>query len=118
MNGVGSSQSVGTREFASVMFDRSGEFHWLDRRPESLPVSLDLSQRAGVDAVVSSGGGQRGANFGVREAAGQRAVTAIPEGGRQVATFLVDDQFHQRTGVEVHQSHSWLPALIRDEVGY
>ncbi len=69
MNGVGSSERVSTRQFPGVTLDCSGEFHWSDRRPEPLPVSLNLPQRTGVDSVISCGGGERGANFGVREAA-------------------------------------------------
>ena len=118
LNGVGSSERVNTCKFSRVTLDCSGEFHWLDCRPESLPVPLNLSGETIINSVISCGSSERGANFGIGEATRQRTVAPIPESGGEIATLLMDDELHQRTGVEVHERHSWLVALLSDEVSY
>ena len=118
MNSVGSSERVHARKIAGVTLDCGGEFNWLDRCPEQIPVSLNFPQRTSVDSVISRAGGERGANLWVRKAARQGTVAPIPESGGEVAAFFIDDELYQSAGVDVDQCHSRLLALFSDEVGY
>jgi hypothetical protein len=118
MNSVGSSQRVCTRQLPSVTLDGSGEFHWLNRRPKSLPIPQNLPRRASINTVISYGSGECGPNLWVRKTARERTIASIPKSGREVATFFVNDELHQRAGVEVDERHSYLTALLSDQIGY
>src|ERR1035438_8307189 len=102
-NGQGASQvhgvrapqgvGVGVGQLPGVAFDGCGELDGAHRGPELFPCLLGGVQVVVAEVVVAAGCGQRGADFGVGQPAGQGGVAAVPQLGGQVAAGFLDDEF-------------------------
>lgn len=68
---VGAAQGVGAGELPGMAFDGCGEFDRAYRGPVLLPCLLGYVQVIVAEVVVAAGCGQRGADLGVGEPAGQ-----------------------------------------------
>jgi len=103
-------QSAAPGQLTGVPLHRHVQLDRANGGPELFPgpargISFTFGQ-----SVIAGRSGQRGANFRVGQPAGHWRVASVPQLGRQVGTGLFDQQFHQCTGVEVHQRHGISPA--------
>src|SRR5208337_2351243 len=69
------------------------------------PCLLGSVQVTVAEVVIAAGGGQRGADLGIGQPAGQGGVAAVPQRGGQVAAGFFYDELDQGAGVEVDQRH-------------
>jgi hypothetical protein len=86
-----------------------GELDGAGSWPVLLPDVLSGRLPGGVQVVVPPGGSQRGPDFHVGKAAGDRGVAPVPQLGGQLAALLLDQELHHRTGVEVDDRHQVSP---------
>lgn len=112
MDGVGPAQPMASGDVTGELLDSRGELDGARRSPELLPALLGRAATMCRQVMVAFGGGERGAHLGLRQAARQGGVTGVPECGRHVAAFLLDDrrsgphaqarpEFAQRSGEPV-----------------
>lgn len=105
MHGVCAAQPVASGEPTGGLFDLLAELDGLDAGPELLPALFALQEFCLAEVTTSPCCGQRGTDFGICEPAGEGGITSIPDCRCDVASGFVDDQLHQRAGVEVCDCH-------------
>jgi Domain of unknown function (DUF5753) len=76
MDGVGAAQGVAGGELPGVLLDGTGELDWPGGGPVLFPCLLGGGPVGRVEVVIAPGGGERGPDLGVGEAAGDGGVTA------------------------------------------
>jgi hypothetical protein len=70
-----------------------------------VPVGLRLSVSLLVEAAVPLCCRERGSDLGLGDAAGDDAVRPVPQQRSILTAMFVDDELHQRAGVEVGDGH-------------
>jgi hypothetical protein len=117
MDGVGASKRVITCQSAGVTCDRLGEFDRTGRSPVLLPSSFRGAEIPCREIVISRSGGKGRAHFGVCEPARHGGIASVPQLRCQHAPFLFNEELHERTRVEIDQSHE-SATLVADQVSH
>ncbi len=105
VNGVGSPQRMQAGELPGVALNGGRQLDGPYGGPVLLPGLFGCRQAFLIEVMVTTGRGQGGTDFGVREAAGKSGVATVPQFSRQSAADFLDEQLHQRAGVEVDKWH-------------
>jgi hypothetical protein len=117
MDGLGASKRVITRKLTGVSCDRLGEFDRTGRSPVLLPSSFRGGEIPCREIVFSRSGGKGRPHFRKCKSARHGSIASVPQLRGQHAPFLFNEELHERTRVEIDQSHE-SATLLADQVSH
>ncbi len=106
MHSVGTTKRMCAGQLAGVHGDGLGYLDGSCRGPEFLPLCLGAALVGSIQQVIATGSRQRGTYLRVGKPRRDGGVASVPEGGGQLTSVLLDDQFDEGAAVEIHNRHA------------
>ncbi len=115
MHGIGAPERKVFGEISSVTADRRRQLDRPGCAPKLGPALFCLRKPIPVEVMVPVRGSERGPDLGIGQPARYGRVASVPQRNCELRPRLLNEQLHERTGVEVDQWH--LSVVARSPMG-
>jgi len=105
MHGIGAAQRMRLGELTGVTPDNRRQLDRPGRAPKLVPALLGLCEAISVEVMVPVGSSESCPDLGISQPARDGSVASIPKRDRELRPRLLDEQLHERTGIEVDERH-------------